>query len=473
MLNNYLKTLFIDNFEHTPTEGQQKLLSKLADFVVNENQNYIFLLKGYAGTGKTSIISAFVKTLSQQKIKSVLMAPTGRAAKVFSNYAKKSAFTIHKKIYRQKTSKDGLGIFSLDVNLHTDTVFIVDEASMISNQSYELSSFGSGRLLDDLIEYVYNQKRCKLVILGDEAQLPPVGSNLSPALDKKELESFGKQVIEIYLTEVVRQSLESGILVNATKIRNLIPQFVDKTLYPKLMTQGFDDFVKITGNELIESITDSYDKYGMEQTLIVTRSNKRANQFNQGIRKSILWKEEEISIGDYIMVVKNNYYWAENEKEMDFIANGDIAEITAIKGYKDLYGFRFADVTLRFIDYENIELDVKILLDALDINSASLDYESSKKLYYNIAEDYQEIRSKKALYKKIRENEYFNALQIKFAYAVTCHKSQGGQWDIVYLDQGYLNEDMMNVEYLRWLYTGFTRAVKKLYLVNFNDDFFE
>ena len=475
MIRNHLEELINYKLGLSPTPTQKKLLSKLAYFIINPENDQIFLLKGYAGTGKTSVVSALVQALKSLKISSVLLAPTGRAAKVLAHYAGQPAYTIHKKIYRQKSSTDGFGKFVLDRNLHSNTIFIVDEASMVSNQNSENSSFGSGRLLDDLIEYVYNNKNCKLIIVGDTAQLPPVGLSVSPALEASELQLYGLEVNNEELTEVVRQTGDSGILYNATHIRNLIDteNEVEWHGFFPITTSGFSDIHQISGEDLIETISTSYDKYGREDTMVVTRSNKRANRFNQGIRASILYQESEISSGDLIMVVKNNYYWVGENDKMDFIANGDIAEIVRIGKYEAIYGFRFANVSLRFIDYENVELDCKIFLDTLNLETASFSYEEQQKLYEAVAMDYEDIRDKKKKWEKIRDNEYFNALQVKFAYAVTCHKAQGGQWKSVFIDLGYLTEEMIDREYLRWMYTAFTRPVEQLYLVNFNKEFFE
>ncbi len=470
MLKNHISTELTSALEHTPTASQEKLLSGLAECITSKKTDEIFLMKGYAGTGKTTTVKALINTLNKYRIKSVLMAPTGRAAKVLAGYTGQSAYTIHKKIYRQKSSKDGFGDFDLEKNLHKNTYFIVDEASMISNQSSELSAFGSGRLLDDLIQYVYEGQGCKLILIGDTAQLPPVKMDLSPALDAENLEGYGLSVREAYLTDVLRQSQNSGILANATRLRQLL-QKEDKE-FPQLSIDNFPDIEYMPGADLVESISDTYDSTGMEETVIVTRSNKRANQFNQGIRSQILWREEELSAGDYLMIVRNNYYWTAEEEEMDFIANGDIAEVLSIQGYQELYGFRFADVSLRFIDYNDLEIEVKILIDTLHSNSASLTRDENKELFYNVLEDYQDVKGKKARFQKVRDNPYFNALQVKFSYAVTCHKAQGGQWRTVYVDHGYLNEDMINKEFIRWLYTAFTRATEKLYLINFHKSFF-
>ncbi len=476
MIKNNILNLFKKKFKYNPTKDQETLIEELTNLIINFNRqgkdNEIFLLKGYAGTGKTTIISSFVKVLDDLRLKTVLLAPTGRAAKVLSFYSGKNAYTIHKKIYRQKSSQDGFGKFVLNQNLHSYTFFIVDEASMISNSSIEASMFGSGRLLDDLIEYVYKGKNCMLVIVGDTAQLPPVGLDKSPALKTETLENYGLIVKELELTQIIRQSLNSGILFNATKVRELIKDNPYKFSYPKIKLHDYSDIVRISGEDLIEDISSAYDKYGIEQTVVVSRSNKRANKYNQGIRNSILYREEEISTGDYLMIVKNNYHWLDENDKIDFIANGDIVEVTRIKNYQEKYGFRFADVTVRFIDYD-FEIDTKIMLSTLSIETASLSNEQNRQLYYSIMNDYSDINSNKKKYDLVKNNPFFNALQVKFSYAITCHKSQGGQWKCVFVDQGYINDDMLNVEYLRWLYTAITRSTEKLYLVNFKSEFFE
>jgi len=472
MLNNYINSVITSELPFKPTSEQEILVAKLTDFIQTDNSDTIFLLKGFAGTGKTTVVSAFVKALEKLQIKNILMAPTGRAAKVFSHYSKKQAFTIHKRIYRQKNEIDGMGVFAIDKNLTKNTVFIVDEASMIANSTSDLSGFGSGRLLNDLIDYVFSGTQCKLILLGDEAQLPPVGSFLSPALNKSELELFGKDIIEVNLRQIVRQSAKSGVLFNATKIRNQIPEFVNKVLLPRFELKSFTDIERINGQEIIDAITHAYDTCGQEETLIITRSNQLANRYNTGIRKSILWRDEEIAQGDLLMIVKNNYFWTQKIENIDFIANGDIAKVNTIHKYENLYNLRFAEVTLSFPDYEDLKIRCKILLDTLNLNTPSLDSEQNRKFYQAVSEDYSDIKSKRDVYKQIKENPYFNAMQVKFAYAVTCHKAQGGQWDTVFVDQGYFTDDMLNVEYLRWLYTAFTRAVKKLYLVNFKDEYF-
>jgi exodeoxyribonuclease-5 len=431
------------------------------------------VIKGYAGTGKTTMVNSITKVLQSLKIKSVLLAPTGRAAKVLAGYTGLPAFTIHKKIYRQKSSSDGFGFFVLDKNLHKNTYFIVDEASMISNESSENSVFGSGKVLDDLLEYVYSGENCRLVLVGDTAQLPPVGLNVSPALEADFLEYCGFGVKMVELTEVVRQNKDSGILTNATQLRNRIGDETETSGFFTLVLDKFSDVEKISGGELIQSISSSYDKYGIFETAVVTRSNKRANLYNKGIRASILYRENEIERGDLLMVVKNNYFWVDEEMKLDFIANGDTAEVVQIYKYEELYGFRFANVCLRFIDYDDTEIDCKIFLETLNIETASFSYEQNRALFDAVSEDYLDVRNKRERWKKVKENPYFNALQVKFAYAVTCHKAQGGQWKAVYIDHGFLNEEMLDIEFYRWLYTAFTRPSEKLFLVNFDKGFFE
>lgn len=468
MLKNHIRDLLLTNLQHNPTSGQAELIDLLADFFISAEIGEIFLIKGYAGTGKTTLVNTMVKTLKLLNQKSILLAPTGRAAKVLSTYTKRNAYTIHKKIYRQKSSSDGFGEFTLNVNLHKDTFFIVDEASMISNSS-DYSIFGSGRVLSDLLEYVDNGTNCKLILLGDTAQLPPVNLDISPALDKDYLEMLGLTVKSYEIKDVVRQAKDSGILHNATSIREQIGE--RDSYIPKLNLDSFEDIHLINGEDLIESIERSYDLTGMDETIVVCRSNKRANIFNQGIRNKILWKEEELSRGDYLMVVKNNYTYVPEGGRIDFIANGDIAEVIRIHSYQEEYGFRFADVTLRLIDYDT-EMEAKLMLDTLYVDGPSLSSEDSKKLYAAVQEDYMDITNKQKRYKQLKEDKFLNALQVKFSYAVTCHKSQGGQWKHVYIDPGYFTEDNMNVEYLRWLYTAFTRSTEQLFLVNFNEKFF-
>ncbi|MCF6333932.1 MAG: AAA family ATPase [Draconibacterium sp.] len=473
MIKNHLKNILTQNLPFAPTSCQTKLIDVLAAYITSNEPDEIMLIKGYAGTGKTTMVFSLTQSLATFKIRSVLLAPTGRAAKVMAGYSGMPAFTIHKKIYRQKSSSDGMGKFAIDKNLFKNTYFIVDEASMISNEYSENSVFGSGMLLDDLLEYVYSGENCRLVLIGDTAQLPPVKLNISPALETDTLENYGFSVKEVELIEVVRQTEGSGILFNATEIRNRIGSLLNNLGFFPIEINLFDDVERISGGDLIETISSSYDKYGLFETTIVTRSNKRANLFNKGIRGSILYKENEIEKGDLLMVVKNNYFWVDDNMELDFIANGDIAEIVSIYGYEELYGFRFANVSLRFIDYKDIELDCKIFIETLNIESASFSYEQNRQLYEAVAEDYADVRNKRERWKKIKENPYYNALQVKFAYAITCHKAQGGQWKAVFVDHGYLTEEMLDTEYYRWLYTAFTRPTEKLYLVNFDKGFFE
>lgn len=473
MIKNHLCQLISGELGHVPTNGQQDVIEALAGFVISDDSDSIFLLKGYAGTGKTTLVGALVRVLSQYRIRTVLLAPTGRAAKVIAKYSGRPAYTIHKRIYRQRSAADPSSRFDLDRNMDAHTFFIVDESSMISNDGYDWNVFGSGRLLDDLMQYVYNGRHCRLILVGDTAQLPPVGLTVSPALDADALEAFGKKVYDYELTEVIRQTADSGILSCATDLRTLLKSDDFSPGYFPIQCEGFPDVKKISGVDLIDSIQECYDQYGVEETIVVTRSNQRANQFNQGIRNTVLFRDSEITTGDLLMVVKNNYHWLTKNDQVDFIANGDIAEVVRIRKFDDLYGFRFAKVTLRFIDYQNLEVDCEIFMDTLQIKSASLPKEDQQRLYTAVSEDYADVKSKKERWKKVRENDYYNALQVKFAYAVTCHKAQGGQWKAVFVDQGYLTEDKIDVEYLRWLYTGFTRATERLYLVNFNKRFFE
>ena len=470
MLKNHLKEILNSHLLFEPTDEQKILIDSLAEMVTSSAKHQLMLVKGYAGTGKTSVISAFVRTLNDFKIRPVLMAPTGRAAKVLSVYSGEQAFTIHKKIYRQKSSADGFGSFVLNYNTYNNTFFVVDEASMISRYSADQSLFGTGNLLDDLLTFVYNDRNCRLVLIGDTAQLPPVGQEESPALNRRRLEAYGLEVFECELTEVVRQSQESGILHNATTVRRLITE--QQTGYPPLETGAFSDVERITGEDLIETITDAYDKYGIDETAIICRSNKQANRYNQGIRNRILYREEELTAGDFLMVVRNNYHWIKDTENISFIANGDIVRVIRIRRYIERYGFRFAEVDLCLPDYHHYEFTAIIMLDALCSETASITDEQSRQLYFSVAEDYAHITAKAQRYRAIREDPFFNALQVKFAYAVTCHKAQGGQWQCVFIDQGWLTGEMVNIEYLRWLYTAITRATEKLYLVNFSDKFF-
>lgn len=465
MINNYLVQQIKGNFSYKPTLEQEKAVKSLADFLFSHQSDSVFLLKGYAGTGKTSLIGALVKTLDQLEQKCILLAPTGRAAKVFSHYARHSAFTIHKKIYRQRNFSNDMDNFSLDDNLHQQTLFIVDEASMIPNDGLSGTSFGTGRLLDDLIQYVYAGTGCRLMLIGDTAQLPPVGEEESPSLSADVLRGYGLQVHESQLTEVVRQMHDSGILWNATELRRYIAEEEFFSL-PSIRVEGFPDIRVIPGNELIEAISDCYNSSGMDETIVVCRSNKRANIYNKGIRNSILEREDELNSGDLLMVAKNNYFWTEQCKEIDFIANGDIAVVRRVRRTREAYGFRFADVVLAFPDYDDMELEVKLLLDTLHTDTPALPKEQNDKLFYSVLEDYADITVKRERMKKMKADPHYNALQVKYAYAVTCHKAQGGQWKRVFLDQGYMTEEMLTPDYFRWLYTAFTRATETLYLVN-------
>ena len=465
MISTYLGEQIKTNFPYKPTFEQENVLKILSDFLFCRKMETLFLLKGYAGTGKTSLIGALVKTLDQLEQKCVLLAPTGRAAKVFSLYAGHPAYTIHKKIYRQKSFSNEMDNFSVNDNLHQHTLFIVDEASMIANDGLSGSMFGTGRLLDDLIQYVYSGQGCRLLLIGDTAQLPPVGEEESPALSARTLEGYGLEVYEGMLTEVVRQLQDSGILWNATELRRYISE-EDFFSLPSIKVEDFSDIKIVPGNELIEAITDGYDRVGMDDTIVVCRSNKRANIYNKGIRNMILYREEELESGDLLMVAKNNYFWSEGCKEIDFIANGDIAVVRRVRKEREMYGFRFADVLLRFPDYDDLELEVTLLLDTLHTETPALPKEMSDRLFCSVLEDYADITTKRERMKKMKADPYYNALQVKYAYAVTCHKAQGGQWKRVFLDQGYMTEDMLSPDYFRWLYTALTRATETLYLVN-------
>lgn len=465
MLNNYLTQQIKRNFCYQPTEEQEKAIECIADFLFKPENDTLLLLKGYAGTGKTTLIGAVVRTLSEMRVGYVLMASTGRAAKVFSRYSGFSAYTIHKKIYRQKSFSNDLDNFSLNDNLHKNTLFIVDEASMISNDGLTGASFGSGRLLDDLIEYVYAGQGCRLLIIGDDAQLPPVGEDESPALSAEVLSGYGLDVTECILTEVIRYSGRNGILSNATMLRE---RMAADDIYdlPVLTLKGYEDISSIPGSELIEAINSSYNEVGMDETMVICRSNKRAYLYNKGIRNTILYREEELSTGDILMIAKNNYHWTADCKEMDFIANGDIAVVRRVRRTQEMYGFRFADVVLSFPDHNDIEFELKVLLDTLHSDYPSLSKEDSDRLFNAVMEDYSDITNKKERMKKLKEDSFYNALQVKYAYAVTCHKAQGGQWKRIFIDQGYITEDTFTPDYYRWLYTALTRASEKLYLVN-------
>ncbi len=461
----------LKKFPHQPTQKQSELLHLLVDFIFESNYNAIFLLKGYAGTGKTTSISTLVHNLWRAGKKAVLLAPTGRAAKVISVYSKRKALTIHKKIYFPKKQKNGSVDFVLQPNKHSDTLFIVDEASMIPDSPQNGKLFERGSLLDDLIRYVYSGHNCKLIFIGDTAQLPPVKLAVSPALEADRLEvDFQKEVIEIELDEVMRQHQDSGILSNATSLRLAIQnEFLGFTF-----NVDFPDIIRlIDGYDIQDAITSAYDQTGVEDTAFIVRSNKRANQYNQQIRTKIRGQENEISAGDFVMVVKNNYYWLKESSAAGFIANGDICEVLRIAAIKELYGFRFAEVTIRMIDYPDQKpFDTVLLLDTLSSESPSLTYEESNRLYEAVKEDFAHEKSKYKQLLAIKNNAFFNALQIKFSYAITCHKSQGGQWKTIFIEQPYLPEGP-SVEYYRWLYTAVTRAQEKLYLIGFSEENFE
>lgn len=460
-------------FPFEPTSKQNIVLDQLSEFVFDNSPNALYLLKGFAGTGKTSIIGTLVSNLWETKKSAVLMAPTGRAAKVISNYSGKEAFTIHKKIYFPKKDKVGGVKFVLQPNKHRNTIFIVDEASMIPDMPADSKLFENGSLLDDLMQYVYSGHKCKLLLIGDIAQLPPVKSDLSPALDMQLLDlNYNKKVISIELDQVVRQEQDSGILENATNLREvLLDEFYESFVF-KL--NGFSDIVRLNdGQEIMDAINDAYDSNGHEETTIIVRSNKRANLYNQQIRNRILYRENELTAGDYLMVVKNNYFWIKPTTEAGFIANGDIIEVLEIFSIKELYGFRFAEVKVKMVDYPRMRpFETVLLLDTIDAEAPSLTFEDSNKLYQEVQKDYEDETSNYRKFLKIKGNKHFNALQVKFSYAITCHKSQGGQWNTVFVEQPYLHNGM-DKEHIRWLYTAVTRAKEKLYLIGFKDEFFE
>ncbi len=458
-------------FPYTPTSKQGELLQLLADFIFDKDNQSLFLLKGYAGTGKTTSISTVVNNLWRVGKKAVLLAPTGRAAKVISGYSKRQAFTIHKKIYFPKKQSNGSVDFVLQTNKHTDTIFIIDEASMIPDKPQNAKIFEKGSLLDDLISYVYSGKNCKIVFIGDTAQLPPVKLNISPALEAHKLSfDYNKNVTEIELNEVMRQHEKSGILANATHLRMLVESGATHFKFDV----NYPDIIRlIDGYDIQDAISTAYDSDGVEDTAFIVRSNKRANQYNEQIRSKIRGQENEISTGDYVMVVKNNYFWLKESSSAGFIANGDICEVMRINAIKELYGFRFAEVEIRMIDYPDQKpFETVLLLDTLTSETPSLTYEQSNKLYEAVKEDFAHEKSKYKQFISIKKNIYFNALQVKFSYAMTCHKSQGGQWNTVFIEQPYLPEGI-STEYLRWLYTAVTRAQEKLYLIGFKDDNFE
>ena len=479
MVNDELKYRIRQSLGFTPTPEQEHALDVFSLFLTDRMENVVMIMRGSAGTGKTTLAGAIVRAMAALKQKMILLAPTGRAAKVFSLNAGHAAYTIHRRIYRQKSAGD-LSAFNLNDNLNRDTLFIIDEASMISNQGFGDSAFGSGCLLDDLMQFVYNGQRsasplassnnCRMLLIGDKAQLPPVGEDESPALMADVLRCFGMKVYECDLNQVLRQRpLEggqgSGILWNATMIRQMITHD-EITGLPRIRFEGFADIQSVPGDELIETLASSYSRVGLDETIVITRSNKRANIYNQGIRNMVLDRDEELCRGDQLMIVKNNYFWTEGSKDIPFIANGDIAVVQRVRNVHELYGFRFAEVTMQFPDYDNYELTATVILDSLTTEAPALTHEQQEQLYNAVIEDYADIPQQAERIKKMKSDRYYNALQVKFAYAVTCHKAQGGQWAHVYLDQGYMTDDMLTPDYIHWLYTAFTRATEKLYLVN-------
>ena len=454
MLDKYLEKQIRANFPHTPTPDQDLAMSRLAAFLTSPRAEGAFILRGYAGTGKTSLVGALVHTLDALQQKCVLLAPTGRAAKVFAAYASHPAFTIHKRIYRQRAFTGEGGNFALNDNLATHTLFIVDEASMIANEGLSGTMFGTGRLLDDLIHFVYSGQGCRLLLTGDMAQLPPVGEEQSPALQADNLRGYGLEVSV------------AGILWNATRLRRALEAGEVFTL-PRLRVEGFDDIRLVPGNELIDALEECYARDGMDETIVICRSNKRANIYNEGIRQRILWREEELEAGDILMVAKNNYYWTEKDKRTDFIANGEMAIVRRVRRTRQLYGFRFADVTLRFPDNDDREQEVCLLLDTLRGDAPALTREEADRLFHAVLEDYADVPTKSERIKRLKSDPYYNALQAKYAYAVTCHKAQGGQWRNVFLDQAYMPDEYLTPDFFRWLYTAFTRATGTLWLVNY------
>ena len=458
-----LKYQILRNFPFAPTTDQMHALDVFERFMTDSDERCVMILRGSAGTGKTSLASVIVRTLLDLQYKISLLAPTGRAAKVFSLNSGQPAATIHRSIYRERTFAGLDGKFNLNANLYRNRLFMIDEASMISLTSVN-STFGSGCLLDDLIQFVYNERNCRMLLIGDKAQLPPVGETESPALRADVLAAYGLKVYECDLNEVLRQSQDSGILYNATIIRQMITHD-QATALPKIRLKGFADISIVPGDELIESLSTSYAEVGIDETMVITRSNKRANIFNQGIRNMVLGREEELTTGDMLMVVKNKYKEKQAEG-LSFIANGDRAIVRSVRNVRELYGFRFADVTLSFPDYDNTEEDMIVILDTLTTEAPALTHEQNEQLFQQVLADCADVPLKSDRMKKIREDDYYNALQVKFGYAITCHKAQGGQWAHIYLDQGYMTDEMLTPDYIHWLYTAFTRATEHLYLVN-------
>ncbi len=478
MLTDELKYQIQKEFRFEQTAGQRLVTDTFARFITSRDDRSAMILRGSAGTGKTTLAGAIVRTMKNLHQKVVLLAPTGRAAKVFSVYSGHPASTIHRRIYRQRKLDGDGGVFTLNYNAMQDTLFIIDEASMVTASMGDSSMFGGvGCLLDDLIRFVYEGRNCRLLLIGDKAQLPPVGESESPALVGAVIESYGLTVYECDLDEVLRQSNDSGILYNATAIRRMIDRD-ELTLLPKIRFRGFADIHIVPGNELIESLASSYSKVGLDETMVVTRSNKRANIYNIGIRNSVLDHEDELVTGDMLMIVKNNYFYSLSpqgdntvgEASSSFIANGDRATVLRVRNIRELYGFRFADMLLRFPDYDDAELQATVILDSLLAEAPALTREQNEKLFYAVMEDYAHIPQKAERIRKIKQDVYYNALQIKYAYAVTCHKAQGGQWAHVYIDQGYMTDEMLTPDYIHWLYTAFTRASEQLFLVNWRKE---
>ena len=465
MIQDELKYRIIQVLGLSPTPEQAQALDVFTQFMTDRDDQVVMILRGSAGTGKTTLAGAIVKAMAALKQKLILLAPTGRAAKVFSLNAGHAAYTIHRRIYRQKSAGD-LSAFNLNVNLNRDTLFIVDEASMIANLGLGETAFGSGCLLDVLMQFVYNGQNCRLLLIGDRAQLPPVGEEESPALSAEVLRGYGMRVYETDLNQVLRQSEDSGILWNATMIRNLWRGEAGMVRLPKICFHGFTDIQVVMGNELVDNLSSSYYHAGMDETIVITRSNKRANIYNQGIRNMVLDRDEELCRGDLLMIVKNNYFWTEGAKEIPFLANGDRAVVQRVRNVHELYGFRFAEVTMTLPDYDDYELTATVCLNTLTSEAPALTREQQEQLFNAVMEDYADITVKTERIKKLKGDKYYNALQVKFAYAVTCHKAQGGQWAHVYLDQGYMTDDMLTPDYIHWLYTAFTRATEQLYLVN-------
>lgn len=471
MLNTYIAGQIYAKISFDATVSQKKVVENLSEYLSSPDYSPIFILNGYAGTGKTTLIAALVQVLRAMNIPCVLLAPTGRAAKVLAQYSGTEAHTIHKRIYRQRTNADYESKYSLDINREKGCVFIVDETSMLSDSTPDGQIFGSGSLLEDLITYVRSGRQCRLILVGDDAQLPPVGADRSPALDATAMRSYG-EVVYSSMTDVVRQDAASGILRNATALRQMLERGEVEVPHIDL---NYPDIESIGGGEFLECLEDAYARYGRDETIVITRSNKRANRFNEGIRRYILSAEEQIESGDRLMVVKNNYYYTERMEKspMSFIANGDIALLKRIRRFEDFYGFHFADAILSFGDYGNTEIECKILLDTLSSESPSLTREQSRQLFDEVEKDYMDTASRLKRFRQIRENPHYNALQVKFAYAVTCHKAQGGQWRAVFVDRCLFGDEPMTRDMLRWLYTAVTRATEKLYLVNFDERFFE